>query len=85
VANNPDESAYIQQPSDVLPVVPGYRSDGQPVGPGVVPWLWASDASPNMNLDPNDINMDFDADVDWYDWVESAKNMELYGNQGEFQ
>ncbi|KAJ5111027.1 hypothetical protein N7532_001562 [Penicillium argentinense] len=87
-ATNPDESACIQtveQPSDVLPVVPAYRSDGQPVGPTVIPWIWASDASPNMNLDPNDINMDFDADVDWYEWVASAKNMELYGNQEGFQ
>lgn len=44
-------------------------------------WLLA-DADPsvdlfaNIDVDALDINMDLDGKVDWYDWVDSAKNME---------
>ena len=51
------------------------------MGPGLVPWLWTdADSSANAfsNLDMNsmDSNMDLDGEVDWYNWVESAKGME---------
>ena len=49
------------------------------VGPGFDPWLWA-DADPsvdvfaNMDVDATDVNMDLDGEVNWYNWVESAKD-----------
>jgi Fungal specific transcription factor domain len=51
------------------------------MGPGLDHWLWA-DADPsvnvfaNMDFDANDVNMDVDGEMDWYNWVESAKGME---------
>ena len=69
-------------PSDnAFPTVPADWSDGQIMGPGFVPWLWA-DADPSADVFSNfdvgsfDVNMDLDGEVDWYNWVESAKGME---------
>lgn len=51
------------------------------MGPGFVPWLWA-DADPSVDVFAGvdigaiDVNMDFDAEVDWYNWVESAQGMQ---------
>ena len=74
---------------DPLPVVPADRSDGRSVGPDFVPWPWA-DADPSVDIfstldvDSMDVNMDLDGEVDWYNWVESAKGMMwdagLHGN-----
>lgn len=57
---------------------------------GLVPWLWA-DADPSIdvfaNLDVDvdvDFNMDMDGgDVDWYNWVESARGMEWDAGNGQ--
>ncbi|KAI2473126.1 fungal-specific transcription factor domain-containing protein [Annulohypoxylon bovei var. microspora] len=49
-------------------------------------WLWA-DADPsvdvfaNMDLEAADFNMELDGEIDWNNWVESAKGMELSGEQ----
>ncbi|KAN0110180.1 Fungal specific transcription factor domain containing protein [Hyaloscypha variabilis] len=54
--------------------------------PGLDHWLWA-DANPsvdpfaNVDFDANDVNMDIDGDIDWYNWVESAKGMEWDANR----
>ena len=64
-----------------FPTVPADWSDGRTMGPGFVPWLWA-DADPsvdvfsNLDVDSIDVNMDLDGEVNWYNWVESAKGME---------
>ena len=64
-----------------FPMVPADWSDGRTMGPDFVPWLWA-DADPsadvfsNLGVDSTDVNMDLDGEVDWYNWVESAKGME---------
>ena len=47
---------------------------------GSVPWLWAdSDSSvdvfASLDVDNFDFNMDIDSDINWYDWVESAKGI----------
>jgi hypothetical protein len=47
---------------------------------GSVPWLWAdSDSSfdvfASLDVDNFDFNMDVDSDINWYDWVESAKGI----------
>ncbi|KAE9372011.1 hypothetical protein N431DRAFT_466303 [Stipitochalara longipes BDJ] len=56
------------------------------MGPGLDHWLWA-DADPsvdvfaNVDFDASDVNMDTDGDIDWYNWVESAKGMEWDANR----
>ncbi|KAJ5833196.1 hypothetical protein N7474_001507 [Penicillium riverlandense] len=42
---------------------------------GVVPWLWADNSAP-AEFSSLDIPMDLDGEVDWYNWVESAKEVE---------
>ncbi|KAI1140205.1 fungal-specific transcription factor domain-containing protein [Hypoxylon sp. FL0543] len=55
-------------------------------GPGFGAWLWA-DADPsvdvfaNMDVEGVDFNLDLDSGIDWNNWVESAKGMELSGGQ----
>lgn len=49
-------------------------------GPNLVPWLWSdSDLTFEMNvgmdMDHFDFNPDLDSGMDWYNWVESAKNL----------
>lgn len=56
-------------------------SDGRTMGPGFVPWLWAdsdpsADVFANVNVDALDLDMDLDGEMNWYNWVESAKGME---------
>ncbi len=64
-----------------FPAIPADWSDGRTIGPDFVPWLWA-DADPSVDIfssldvDTTDVNMDFDGEVNWYNWVESAKGME---------
>ena len=64
-----------------FPTVPADWSDSRTIGPDFIPWLRA-DADPsfdlfsNLDVDSIDINMDFDGEVNWYNWVESAKSME---------
>jgi len=59
---------------DAFPAVPTNWS----IGPGFVPWLWA-DADPSVDVFANvdvyamDANMDLDGDMNWYNWIESAK------------
>ena len=78
-------SAQAIAPSyDPFSTVPSDWSDGRAAGPGSVPWLWA-DAEPsvdmfsNLIVNPIDVNMDLNSEVDWYNWVESAKGMEWDG------
>ena len=65
-----------------FPSVPADWSDGRSIGPDSVPWLWA-DADPsvdtfsNFDVDSMDVNMDFEGEVDWLNWVESVKGMEM--------
>ncbi|TVY45871.1 Bikaverin cluster transcription factor [Lachnellula occidentalis] len=53
---------------------------------GPVPWLWA-DADPSVDVFASldvDFNMDMDGgDVDWYNWVESARGMEWDAGNGQ--
>jgi len=52
-------------------------------GPGLGHWLWA-DTDPSVDVFADidagavDVNMDLDGDIDWYNWVESAKGMESW-------
>ena len=67
--------------SSTFPTVPANWSVGQTMGPDLGHWLWAdadlsANVVPNLDLDSIDANMDLDGDVNWYNWVESAKGME---------
>ncbi|KAJ5885107.1 hypothetical protein N7495_009617 [Penicillium taxi] len=42
----------------------------------VVPWLMNEEEFGNLDVEL-DVNMDLDGNIDWYNWVESAKGMEL--------
>ncbi|KAI0468906.1 hypothetical protein F4859DRAFT_516653 [Xylaria cf. heliscus] len=56
--------------------------DGQPDNGGLLGWFWA-DADPavdvftDVNMDTMDFNVDLEGGMDWYNWVESAKGMEM--------
>lgn len=67
--------------SDPFPTDSVDWSDNRSMGPGSVSWLWTdADSSanvfPNLDMDSIDVNMDLDGEVNWYNWVESAKGME---------
>lgn len=52
-----------------------------PTGLGPVPWMWADtdpsvDVFANVDMNTVDVNMDLDTEMDWYDWIESAKGLE---------
>ena len=67
---------------NTFPSVPTDWSTARSIGPDPGPWLWA-DADPsvdifsNLDADSTDVNMDFDGEVNWDNWVESVKNMEM--------
>lgn len=70
----------------IFPAAPADWSDSRTLGPGFVPWLWADtdprvDVFANVDLDAIDVNMDVDGEVNWYDWVEYARNMEWDSGQ----
>ena len=67
--------------SGTFPTVPANWSVGHTMGPDLGHWLWAdadlsANAASNLDLDSIDANMDLDGEVNWYNWVESAKGME---------
>ena len=52
------------------------------MGPEFVPWLWADgdlsvDVFANMDVDAINVDMDLDGEVNWYNWVESAKGYNI--------
>jgi hypothetical protein len=50
-------------------------------GQDTASWLWTDGHAltefENLSAEKIDMNMDIDGEVDWYNWVESAKVMEL--------
>jgi hypothetical protein len=82
IANPPSNYAMPQTTGQVFNN-PDFLVDW---APGLDHWLWA-DANPsvdpfaNVDFDANDVNMDIDGDIDWYNWVESAKGMEWDANR----
>lgn len=68
----------LQQPSSIFAENSEYGLDGEPVGPGIVPWLWNEEIPSVPNFDATDVNMELD-DIDWYGWVDSVKGMQWDG------
>lgn len=65
-----------------FPALPVDWSAGQTMQSGGLPWLWAeSDSSidtfPGAEMEFSNDDMDFTGEVDWYNWVKSAKGMEM--------
>ncbi|XXH00865.1 Cochaperone protein [Hypoxylon texense] len=79
-ASQPAYPSYTHLPSVPTSTAPTDWS----LGAGFGTWLWA-DADPsvdvfaNMEFEATDLNMDFDSDVDWNNWVNSAKGVEVSG------
>ncbi|TAQ88114.1 hypothetical protein B7494_g3582 [Chlorociboria aeruginascens] len=76
----PNESAWPYNP---FPTAPADWLEDSAMGHGFVPWPWVdADADPSSdifyNFDVNsiDVNMNLDGEVNWYNWVESARGME---------
>lgn len=43
----------------------------------IIPWLWSEESFGTPDIGSFDVNMELDSsDVDWYNWVESAKTLE---------
>jgi hypothetical protein len=80
-ANDPGDFALGQTVGSSYSTLP-VDGTGWNMSSGMDHWLWA-DADPsvdvfaNVDMDAADINMDMDGEMDWYNWVESAKGMEL--------
>lgn len=56
--------------------------DGQPDNGGLLGWFWADsdptvDVFADVNIDTMDFNVDLEGGMDWHNWVESAKGMEM--------
>ncbi|KAI1611418.1 fungal-specific transcription factor domain-containing protein [Exophiala viscosa] len=62
---------------NTLPTISADWSDVGTMGAGLAPWLWV-DIEPmvDSNRDPMDANVDVASDVNWYEWVQSARGME---------
>jgi hypothetical protein len=58
------------------PAFPDNLLSTQPPRDGVVSSLWTDDFFEHVDLGTLDNDMDLDSDIDWYNWVESAKGME---------
>lgn len=87
LVNNADSQAPVAQstgpPYNPVASVSAAPTDWS-LGAGFGTWLWA-DADPsvdvfaNIDFEATDFNMDLDSDVDWNNWVNSAKGAEVSG------
>ncbi|KAI0387009.1 fungal-specific transcription factor domain-containing protein [Hypomontagnella monticulosa] len=83
-ANLHGQFSLVGQPAD--PSYGAFPTSATGLGPSFGAWLWA-DADPSvdmfadMNMDM-DLNVDVDGEIDWNNWVESAKGMEWSGDSG---
>jgi hypothetical protein len=80
VRDTPSEFAMDQTAGSSYNTAPTKWS---PTGSGLGHWLWADtdpsvDVFADIDADVVDVNMDLDGDIDWYNWVESAKGMESW-------
>jgi hypothetical protein len=76
--NNSTELGLGQMP---YPIVPTDWSSGSAMELGSEPWLWtnadpSADDFYNLDISTVNVGMDLDGEVNWYNWVESAKGME---------
>ncbi|KAI0099846.1 hypothetical protein GGR51DRAFT_534605 [Nemania sp. FL0031] len=57
-------------------------SGGHPESNGLLSWFWAdadssTDVFAGIDIDTMDFNVNLDGEIDWHNWVESAKGMEM--------
>ncbi|OAP61543.1 hypothetical protein AYL99_03746 [Fonsecaea erecta] len=81
IPREPASEQPVEPPYNTIRTGPGDLVDGRTMGPGFHPWLWA-DADPsvdvfsNWEIDSVDANMDLGGEMNWYNWLESARGME---------
>ena len=87
-ATNKTDFSQVANPAyDAFSTVPTDWLDAQAMGPGFDPYIWG-DIDPSVNMFTNlsdgafDVNMDSGSEVNWYNWVESAKDMEVDSGPG---
>ncbi|KAJ6112029.1 hypothetical protein N7523_008090 [Penicillium sp. IBT 18751x] len=66
-----------QLPSANLTNIPSSNVPSPAGSQGNLEWLWSDNMFTNATEEMTDINMDFDTDIDWYNWVEAAKGTEV--------
>lgn len=65
-------------------MIPSDWAGGQSIGRRIIPWVWAEVDPSVENVADMDINTNLDTEIDWYNWVESAKDLELnFGEAGD--
>lgn len=71
------DAMYGQTGSSSTPQFQTSLPGGQQISVNSMPWIWA-DVDPMSDVFADiDVNMDLDNDLDWLNWLETAKNMEL--------
>lgn len=73
---------YNEQLYDFLPTATTDLSDPAAMGAGLFPWLrpdadLSADVFENLDMESMDTNMEWDGEMNWYNWVETAKSMEF--------
>lgn len=72
----PLESLIQPALQQTAPELSGDLFSTQSTGGGAIPSLWTDDLFDHVDFAALDGTMDLDSDIDWYNWVESAKGME---------
>ncbi|KAJ4424448.1 hypothetical protein N0V82_000970 [Gnomoniopsis sp. IMI 355080] len=70
------EHLFGQNRSPPFPQVPATWPGRQHFDTSKVPWLWA-DADPTVDVFGTDLDINMDSEIDWQDWLESARKVEL--------
>ena len=72
------ESIGSGYPFASLPAISAEQTISRTGDPNILPCLWADEVYTNTVPGQLDVNMNLDAsDINWYNWVESAKGLEL--------
>lgn len=64
-------------------IVPLDWSGGRSIGSDILPGLWDCANPPIDSFADTDVNMDLDTDVNWFEWIDSARSLEWdFGGDG---
>lgn len=78
-----DQPFYLEPQANIFSEPADNSYGNRPVANGgLFDWFWAdtesgADAFTTTDLDATDLNVDMDGGIDWHNWVESAKCMEM--------
>lgn len=79
MSQNPTVTGPNIQSRHQVPVRTVQRSEGLMMGPGSVSWLWADsdpsvDVFADLDLDALDVERETPDEMNWFDWVEFARD-----------